>query len=92
MFASLFDKTIFIYFFLLLFFILIFIFLFTRKPVLKVLVLAFSYNIIMFFILYNINLFNAENNIMDFAILIILTCILNILSGMFIINNIIRND
>lgn len=91
MWESVFNKTIFLYFFLMLFFILTFVFLFTRKPISKVLVLAFSYNIVLFFILYNVNLFKVENSIIDFVILITFSCILSVLSGIFIINNIIKS-
>ena len=85
-------KELFLYLFLLLFFILMFVFLFTRKPILKILVLAFAYNIILFFIIYNMNVFNIENSIIDFIILIIFNCLINILSGIFIINNIINSN
>ena len=67
------GKELILYLFLLLFFILIFVFLFTRKPILKILVLAFSYNIILFFVIYNISIFNIENSVIDFIILILLT-------------------
>ena len=87
-----FFKELFLYLFLLLFFILMFVFLFTRKPILKILVLAFAYNIILFFIIYNMNVFNIENSIIDFIILIILNCLINILSGIFIINNITNSN
>lgn len=69
-----------------------FVFLFTRKPILKILVLAFAYNIILFFIIYNMNVFNIENSIIDFIILIIFNCLINILSGIFIINNITNSN
>lgn len=85
-------KELFLYLFLLLFFILMFVFLFTRKPILKILVLAFAYNIILFFIIYNMNVFNIENSIIDFIILIIFNCLINILSGIFIINNITNSN
>lgn len=87
-----FFKELFLYLFLLLFFVLMFVFLFTRKPILKILVLAFAYNIILFFVIYNMNVFNIENSIIDFIILIIFNCLINILSGIFIINNIINNN
>ncbi len=87
-----FFKELFLYLFLLLFFVLMFVFLFTRKPILKILVLAFAYNIILFFVIYNMNVFNIENSIIDFIILIIFNCLINILSGIFIINNIINSN
>lgn len=79
-----------LYLFLLLFFILLFMFLFTRKPIMKIIVLAFAYNIILFFIIYNIHIFDVENTVIDFTTLITFSCLLNMLSGIFIINNIIK--
>ncbi|MBR2141536.1 MAG: hypothetical protein IJ853_04235 [Rickettsiales bacterium] len=78
--------------YLLLFFVLLFVFLFTRRPIVKIIVLAFAYNIILFFITYNLYLFNIENNIIDFIILIVFGCLLNVLSGIFIINNLAKDD
>lgn len=79
-----------LYLFLLLFFVLVFMFLFTRKPIMKIIVLAFAYNIILFFIIYNIHIFDVENTVIDFTNLITFSCLLNMLSGIFIINNIIK--
>lgn len=78
--------------FLFLFFVLIFIFLFTRKPVKKIIVLAFSYNIILFFIIYNLYILKIENYLFNFVTLIIFSCLLNVLTGIFIINNITDNN
>lgn len=86
------DKIITLYIFLFLFFILLFLFFFTRKPITKIIILAFSYNVILFFIIYNLYLFNVEKTIMDFTILIIFSCLINILSGIFIINNVIKKE
>lgn len=91
MWYSIFNKEIFLYLFLFLFFALIFVFLFTRKPISKILILAFAYNIILFFIIYNINIFDIENSVIDFIILIVFNSLINILSGIFIINNIINS-
>lgn len=85
-------KLITLYVFLFLFFILLFVFLFTRKPIMKIIVLAFAYNIILFFIIYNVYIFNVENSIIDFTTLITFSCLLNMLSGIFIINNIIKGN
>lgn len=92
MFDIIFSKVSILFLFLLLFFILVFLFLFTRKPIIKIIVLAFAYNIVLFFIIYNLYLFNIENNIIDITILIIFSCLLNTLSGTFIINNIMKNN
>lgn len=87
-----FEKIIVLILFLFLFFILLFIFLFTRRPITKIIVLSFAYNIILFFIICNVNMFNVEDSTIDFIILIIFSCLLSVLSGIFIINNIIKNN
>ena len=76
--------------FLVLFFVLLFKFLFTRKPITKILVLAFAYNILVFFLVYNMFLFDKESTIFELIILIVFSFLLNVLTGIFVINNIIK--
>jgi hypothetical protein len=78
--------------FLCLSFILIFMFIFTRKPITKIVVLAFTYNIILFFLMYNIFLFKVENSMFNFIVLVIFSCLLDVLTGIFVINNVIKNS
>ena len=77
--------------FLILFFMMIFRFIFTRKPISKILILAFSYNVLLFFFIYNIYIFNKEVIVFDFLVFVVFSFLLNILNGTFIINNIIKN-
>lgn len=78
--------------FLFLFFVLIFVFLYTIKPIVKIIVLAFSYNIILFFIIYNLYILKVENFMFTFVTFMTFSCILNVLTGIFVINNIIENS
>jgi hypothetical protein len=77
--------------FLSLFYFLLFNFIFTRKPVTKILILAYAYNIIIFFLIYNVFLFQKEKIIFEFVTMTIFGFILNVLNGIFIINNIITH-
>lgn len=74
-----------------LFYFLMFNFIFTRKPVTKILILAYSYNIIIFFLVYNVYLFKEKRMIFEFVTMSIFGFILNALNGIFIINNIITH-
>ncbi|MDR2760754.1 MAG: hypothetical protein LBB09_02820 [Rickettsiales bacterium] len=80
--------------FLMLFYFLMFNFIFTRRPVSKMIVLAYAYNMIIFFIAYNVFIFRKESVIFEFLTMSIFGFILNALNGIFIINNIItqRDD
>lgn len=77
--------------YLLIFFLLIFQFIFMHRPITKILILAFAYNILIFFLTYNLYLFNKEKVIFDFLILIMFSFLINLLNGIFIINNIVKN-
>lgn len=78
--------------FLFLFFILAFVFLFTIKPVKKIIVLAFAYNIVSFFIIYNLHILKIEKFMFSFVTFVVFSCLLNVLTGIFVINNVIDNN
>jgi hypothetical protein len=77
--------------FLSLFYFLLFEFLFTRKPITKILVLGYAYNIVIFFLIYNVFIFKKEKIIFEFVTMSIFGFILNVLNGIFIINNILAH-
>ena len=69
---------------------LLFIFLFTSRPLKKMLNLALTYNSLLVFIVYIINIYNKEDLMIDFLIMSFICFLFNMITGISIINNLLE--